>query len=90
VSPLLALLLALLVVMGLILVVLGRSPLPWSRLRREKPHWVRAWGGFAVLLAAGIAANEIFDAVAATYALLIAAFVPPLLATIEDNRRARR
>jgi drug/metabolite transporter (DMT)-like permease len=89
VSPLLALLLALLAVQGLIFLVLGRSPLPWSR-RREEPHWIRAWGGFAVLLAAGVAAYEAFHAVAATYVLLVAAFVPPLLATIEDNRRARR
>jgi hypothetical protein len=44
----------------------------------------------AVLLAAGVAANELFHAVAATYVLLIAAIVPPLLAAIEDNRRARR
>jgi hypothetical protein len=41
-------------------------------------------------LAAGVAANEVFHAVAATYVLLVAAFVPPLLAVIEDNRRARR
>lgn len=40
--------LALLAVLGVILLLLGRSPLPWSR-RREEPHWVRAWGGFAVL-----------------------------------------
>ena len=31
-----------------------------------------------------------FDAVAATYVLLAAAFVPPPLAAFEDNRRARR
>jgi hypothetical protein len=65
-----------------------RSPLPRSQ-RQEEPHWVRAWGGFAVLLAAGVAANEAFHAVAATYVLLVAAFVPPLLAVIQDNRRAR-
>ena len=81
-------LLALLAVLGLILLVLGRSPLPWSR-RQEERHWIRAWGGFAVLLA-GVAANEVFHAVAATYVLLVAAFVPPLLAAIVDNRRARR
>jgi hypothetical protein len=46
-------------------------------------------GGFAVLLAAGVAANEAFHAVAATCVLLAAAFVPPLLAVIQDNRRAR-
>jgi hypothetical protein len=50
----------------------------------------RALGGFVVLVAAGIAVHEVFHAVAATYVLLIAAFVPPLLATIEDNRRACR
>jgi hypothetical protein len=48
---------------------------------------VRAWGGFAVLLAVGVAANEVFHAVAATYVLLVAAFVPPLLAVIEASRR---
>jgi hypothetical protein len=31
-----------------------------------------------------------FHAVAATYVLLVAAFVPPLLAVIEENPRARR
>ena len=76
-------------VLGLSFLVLGRSPLPWSR-RQEEPHWIRALGGFVVLLAAGIAAHEMFHAVAATYVLLIAAFIPPLLATIEDNRRVRR
>lgn len=81
-------LLALLAVLGSILLMLGRSPLPWSR-RQEERHWLRAWGGFAVLLAAGVAANEAFHAVAATYVLLAAAFVPPLLAVIQDNRRAR-
>jgi hypothetical protein len=54
-----ALLLALLAVLGLAALVLGRSPLPWSR-RQEEPHWVRGWGGFVVLLAAGVAANEVF------------------------------
>lgn len=87
--PALAVLLVLLAVLGLIFLVLGRSPLPWSR-RQEEPHWIRAWGGFWVLLAAGVAANELFHAVAATYVLLIAGIVPPLLAAIEDNRRARR
>ena len=82
-------LLALLAVLGSILLMFGRSPLPWSRGREER-HWIRAWGGFAVLLAAGVAANEVFHAVAATYVLLVAAFVPPLLAAIVDNRRARR
>jgi hypothetical protein len=82
-------LLALLAVLGLIFLVLGRSPLPWS-WRQEERHWIRAWGGFAFLLAAGVAANEVFHAVGATYVLLAAAFVPPLLAVIEDNRRARR
>ena len=61
-------LLALLAVLGSILLMLGRSPLPWSRGREER-HWIRAWGGFAVLLAA--------------------AFVPPLLAVIQDNRRVQ-
>ena len=87
--PVLALLLALLAGLGLAFLVLGRSPLPWSR-RQEEPHWIRAWGGFAVLLAAGVTAHEVFHAVAATYVLLVAAFVPPLLATIEDNRQAHR
>jgi hypothetical protein len=31
-----------------------------------------------------------FDAVGMTYGLLAAVFVPPLLAALEDNRRARR
>ena len=81
-------LLALLAVLGSILLMLGRSPLPWSRGREER-HWIRAWGGFAVLLAAGVAANEVFHTVAATYVLLAAAFVPPLLAVLQDNRWAR-
>jgi hypothetical protein len=89
VPPVLAALLGLGAVLGLSFLVLGRSPLPWSR-RPEEPHWVRAVGGFVVLLAAGIAAHEVFHAVVATYVLLVAAFVPPLLAAIEDNRRARR
>jgi hypothetical protein len=87
--PPLTALLALVAGLGLILLVLGRSPLPWSR-RQEEPHWLRASGGFAVLLAAGVAANKMFHAVAATYVLLVAAFVPPLLAVIEENPRARR
>lgn len=43
-----------------------------------------------MLLAAAVTAAEAFDAVGVTYGLLAAAFVPPLLATLEDNRRARR
>lgn len=81
-------LLALLAVLGSILLIFGRSPLPWSRGQEER-HWIRAWGGFAVLLAAGAAANEVFHTVAATYVLLAAAFVPPLLAVIQDNRRVQ-
>lgn len=86
----LALLLLVMAVVGLVCVVFGRSPVPWSRMRQVERHWVRAYGGFLVLLAAAVTAAEAFDSVGVTYGLLAAAFVPPLLATLEDNRRARR
>lgn len=44
----------------------------------------------SALLAAAGTARMAFDAVAATYVLLAAAFVPPLLAAFVGNRRARR
>jgi hypothetical protein len=77
-------------VAGLVRVVFGRWPVPWSRLRHVERHWVRAYGGFLVLLAAAVAAGTALHAVGVTYALLAAAFAPPLLAALEDNRRARR
>jgi hypothetical protein len=86
----LALLLLLMAVVGLVCVVFGSSPVPWSRLRRIERHWVRAYGGFLVLLAAAVTAAKALHAVPVTYGLLAAAFVPPLLAALEDNRRARR
>lgn len=85
-----ALLLLVMAVAGLVCVVFGRWPMPWPRLRHVERHWVRAYGGFLVLLAAAAAAGEALHAVGVTYALLAAAFIPPLLAALEDNRRARR
>jgi hypothetical protein len=66
----LALLLLVMAVVGLVCVVFGRSPVPWSRLRQVERHWVRAYGGFLVLLAATVTAAEAFDAVGVTYGSL--------------------
>jgi uncharacterized membrane protein HdeD (DUF308 family) len=90
VSPVSALLVAVMAMAGLFLLVAGRSPVPSSSWRRAERHWVRAYGGCLVLLAAAVTAATAFHAIAATYALLAAAFVPPLLAAFEDNRRPRR
>jgi hypothetical protein len=68
-------LLLLMAVVGLVCVVFGSSPVPWSRLRRIERHWVRAYGGFPVLLAAAVTAAKALHALPVTYGLLAAAFV---------------
>ena len=86
-SLVLALLLTLMAVVGLVSLVSGRALLPWQRW--EGP-WIRAYGGFLLLIAAAILAVKAFRAVGLAYGLFTAAVVPPLVAVVLDQRRARR
>jgi hypothetical protein len=86
----LAPLLLVMAVVGLVCVVFGRSPVPWSRLRQVERHWVRAYGGFLRAAGGGGHGGRGVRCGGRDLRVAAAAFVPPLLATLEDNRRARR